>query len=78
MIWGMTPADLTLVTPLNDVLALAGLPRVGLEHLALAQMALLGGDRVLAAVPASRRPRRAAAQLRAQAPARMIPRMRRA
>ena len=54
MIWGMTPADLTLVTPLNEVLALAGLPRVGLEHLALAQMALLGGDRVLAAVPADR------------------------
>lgn len=58
MIWGMTPADLTLVTPLNEVLALAGLPRVGLEHLALAQVALLGGDRALAAVPTARRRRR--------------------
>ncbi|KRE37074.1 hypothetical protein ASG73_12285 [Janibacter sp. Soil728] len=54
----MSLTDLTLVTPLNELLTLTGLPRVGLEQLAVAQLALVGGDRALAALPMRRRRRR--------------------
>lgn len=54
----MTPADLTLIAPINEVLTLSGLPRLGLEHLAVAQLALVGGDRALGALPMRRRRRR--------------------
>lgn len=53
----MTLTDLTLVAPLNELLTLTGLPRVGLEQLAVAQLALIGGDRALAALPMRRRRR---------------------
>ena len=54
----MSLTDLTLVAPLNELLTLTGLPRVGLEQLAVAQLALVGGDRALAALPMRRRRRR--------------------
>lgn len=54
----MTLTDLTLVAPLNELLNLTGLPRIGLEQLAVAQLALVGGDRALAALPMRRRRRR--------------------
>lgn len=54
----MSLTDLTLVAPLNELLTLTGLPRVGLEQLAVAQLALMGGDRALAALPMRRRRRR--------------------
>lgn len=54
----MTLTDLTLVAPLNELLTLTGLPRVGLEQLAVAQLALIGGDRALASLPMRRRRRR--------------------
>ena len=54
----MTPVDLTLLGPMNDVLTLAGLPQLGVEHVLGLHIAALGGDRVLAALPARRRRRR--------------------
>nr|WP_257906889.1 hypothetical protein [Janibacter limosus] len=47
----MSLTDLTLVAPLNELLTLTGLPRVGLEQLAVAQLAVVGGERALAALP---------------------------
>lgn len=54
----MSLTDLTLVAPLNELLTLTGLPRVGLEQLAVAQLAVVGGERALAALPMRRRRRR--------------------
>lgn len=54
----MTPVDLTLLGPLNDLLTLTGLPRVGVEHLLGLQIAVLGGERAVAVLPARRRRRR--------------------
>jgi hypothetical protein len=54
----MSLMDLTLLGPVNDLLALWGGPRLGLDHLALGHVALLGIDGVLAVAPSRRRPRR--------------------
>lgn len=50
--------DLTLLGPVNDLLALRGVPTLGLAHLAGAQFALLAAEHAVAALVPSRRRRR--------------------